>query len=165
MKQLNVLGLVAFGAFALVACDEKKTETTTTTEHTTTTVDKKADNTAAEKKAEVDNKIVNAEKLGKGGGPAMAGSREWGRDRVAQARCDHYSTCSDIAKGKKYDSMDSCLTREKADLDKDWSMDKCTKMDSQRLDACLAAFKDKKCDAIFNTSPSECAESKVCLEN
>ena len=173
MKQLKALGLVAFGALALAACDDKSrtTENTGATDHPTTVVDdhaKKVDTTATEKKADLDKRIDNDDKLGtpsgKGGGPTMAGSREWGRDKVAQARCAHYSTCSDIAKGKKYDTMDSCLTREKADLDKDWSMDKCTKMDSQRLDSCLAAFKDKKCGEIFNTSPSECAESKVCLE-
>lgn len=101
----------------------------------------------------------------KGGGPvATNGEREKARDRLATARCDHYKQCGDIAKDKKYDTIDSCLTREKAAIDKDWSLDDCPRIDTPRLEACLSAVTAKKCDGLFSTSPSECADSKVCIK-
>jgi hypothetical protein len=135
-----------------------------------TTAEKKAEKKAeeigekVEKKSDEAKPEIKNEPKGMGGGPAVAGTREWARDRTAQVRCDHYMACGDIAKDKKYDTMDSCLTRERASLDKDWTVGDCPKIDTPRLEACITAVKAKKCDTLFNTTPSECAESKVCIK-
>ena len=101
----------------------------------------------------------------KGGGPvASNGEREKARDRLAAARCDHYKRCGDVASGKKYDSYDSCVTQQRASVDKDWSVDDCPRIDTPRLDACLQAMTAKKCDSLLGGMPSECAESKVCIK-
>lgn len=136
------LGIGVFAVLSLVACERRETRVET------------HDEPAVTKKDEP-----------KGGGPvATSGERERARDRLAAARCDHYKTCGDIANDKKYDTYDSCVTREKASIDKDWSVDDCANIDNDRLAACLSAISGKKCDALFESSPSECAESKVCIK-
>lgn len=101
----------------------------------------------------------------KGGGPiASNGEREKARDRLAAAHCDHLKRCGDVASGKKYDSYDSCITQQRASVDKDWSVDDCTRIDTPRLDACLQAMTAKKCGSLLGGTPSECAESKVCIK-
>ncbi|GAC1582953.1 MAG: hypothetical protein NVS3B20_13400 [Polyangiales bacterium] len=171
---------VALGALALAGCDEKRTDTTTSTtpasptyENKAPTVGEGARNEAREAKNEAKGDLNtlghtaerNIEPTAKGGGPMFQeGSREWARDKMAHVRCDHYKGCGDIAKSKKYDTYESCVTRENADLDKDWKLDDCARIDTPRLDACMAAVNAKKCNAIFNTAPSECATSKVCID-
>jgi len=186
MKQLKVLGLVAMASFVLAACDENKRQTDQPTNNSPVTApapgpnnDKTStntgmDNTPADKKADLDKTTgqitgttdksdLKNNPSAMGGGPATEGSREWARDKIAQAHCDFYQGCGDIAKGKKYDDMDSCLTRKKSDLDKDYSVDKCTKIDKDRMNTCIAKIKAQKCGGI-HTDPSECDDSKVCIE-
>ncbi|MEO7094759.1 MAG: DUF6184 family natural product biosynthesis lipoprotein [Polyangiales bacterium] len=172
MIQRKALVLVAASslfAVALGACEEKndKPVTETKTEQKTTAaedkIEKKIDQIGdkAEKKVE---EVKNEAPIATGGGPAVAGSREWAREKMAKIRCEHYTACGDIAMGKKYDTLDSCVTRERADLDKDWALKDCAKIDEPRLDACIAAVKANKCGGIFNTAPSDCAESKICIK-
>lgn len=99
-----------------------------------------------------------------GGGP-VEGSRLWGRDRLAQARCDRFDACGEIAGGKRYESKSACLTREQSDLDDAWSSDKCDHVDSVGLDACLSATRGRTCDAKISSMPSECDRDKVCVSN
>jgi hypothetical protein len=173
MTQLKTLALVAASSLAALAfggCDRNdrvatENRTEQKTENAENKTEKKLDDLGdkIEKKSdEVKNDLTPK---GTGGGPAVAGTREWARDKMASVRCEHYMSCGDIAKDKKYDSMDSCVTRERASLDKDWDLGDCPKIDQPRLDACVAAVKAKKCDALFNTTPSECAESKVCIND
>lgn len=179
MIQLKALAVVAAGslvALGLAGCDqndraatENKAEQKTSaaenkTEKKADELGDKVDNKADQAKNDVKNDINNMAPKATGGGPAVAGTREWARDKMAQVRCDHYMTCGDIAKDKKYDTMDSCVTRERASLDKDWELKDCAKVDEPRLDACITAVKAKKCDTLFNTTPSECNESKVCIK-
>jgi len=175
MIQRKALALVAastLAAFAFGGCDrDDRTATENKTEQKTVNAENKTEKKLDElgdkidkKTDEAKNDLKNDVPKATGGGPAVAGTREWARDRMAQVRCDHYMSCGDIAKDKKYDSMDSCVTRERASLDKDWDLGDCPKVDQPRLDACIAAVKAKKCDAIFNTTPSECADSKVCIK-
>lgn len=162
-NKLTMFGLVAVGALSLAACEDKSGYAdhwrSNDVDHTNTANNnaKPVANPAGPDLAPMSPPTA------KGGGPAV-GSREWARDRMASIRCEHYSTCGDIATGKKYDSQDSCITQERASLDKDWKLDKCTSIDQPRFDACVSAVRAKKCDKIFDTSPSECSESKLCIE-
>ena len=184
MKQI-MLGLVALAPFALAACDQNKTQTDQPANNVTnpapaanndktSTAPATHDDFPAEKKADLDktttgitNSQANNEKTNNptamGGGPSVEGSREWARDRIAQATCDHYQSCGDVAKGKKYDDMNSCVTQRKADADKDYPADKCTKIDKDRLSTCVDKLKAQKC-GILSSTPSECDDSKVCIE-
>ena len=174
MTQLKALALVAAGSIAalgLAGCEDRTAPETKTEQKTSAAenkTEKKADELGdkIEKKTDQAKNDVNNAVTPKatGGGPSVAGTREWARDKMAQIRCDHYMTCGDVAKDKKYDTMDSCVTRERASLDKDWELKDCAKIDEPRLDSCIAAVKAKKCDTLFNTTPSECAESKVCIK-
>ncbi|MGZ3451946.1 MAG: DUF6184 family natural product biosynthesis lipoprotein [Polyangiales bacterium] len=148
----NLTKIALFAGLSLVAC-ERRENTNAMRDQTPGTP------TPVEEK--------KAEDLGKGGGPmapmGAATERTQARDRLANARCEHYKSCGDIAKGKKFDTVESCVTREKADLDKDWKMADCPKVDTPRLDACIAAVNAEKC-GLFSSTPSECKESKVCIK-
>jgi hypothetical protein len=153
MTHLPKLVVFAVAGLSLVACDRRD-------DHTTSMRDDSPYKSNIDKKTNDD-----LESLGKGGGPiGTDGERTKARDRLASARCEHFKSCGNVAMGKKYDTIDSCVTREKADLDKDWSLDDCPRIDGPRLDACIAAVNAQKCDALFSSSPSECAESKVCIK-
>lgn len=164
MKQIKVLGLVAIASLALVACEQQNKSQT----------DRPANTVTNPAPAAHDDKTSTSPNLGTtpaekthptamGGGPAVEGSREWARDEIAAARCDHHQSCGDVAKGKKFEDMDSCLTRVKADMDKDYPADKCAKIDKDRLSACTAKLKSQKCGGI-TMDPSECDRGKVCIE-
>jgi hypothetical protein len=176
MKQHSRLALVACAALLLAACERKENRSETERSNTgggpgaqpTTPVG--SEMATAEKKAE--RKGIMEEQPGTmgsggatGGGPieGQMGSRSWARDKLASARCEHWQTCGEIAKGKKYDTLDSCVTRERADLDKSWTLDKCQKIDSPRLDTCLKATRDLKCAKVIAKSPDECDQDKVCM--
>ena len=175
MTQRKALVLIAGSlvAVSIGACDRTdqpvtETKTEQKTEAKTNAAENKTEKKLDQLGEKIDKKVDETKNdfapKGTGGGPAVAGSREWARDKMAKIRCDHYTTCGDVATGKKYDTMDSCVTRERASLDKDWELKDCAKIDEPRLDACIAAVKAKKCDTLFNTTPSECAESKVCIK-
>lgn len=151
MKLIHISSVALLSTVALFACERRETARR-----------EEAPVTVAPKAPE---ESKPAEPGPVGGGPAtMGGERERARDRLAGARCDHYKSCGDIAADKKYDTYDSCLTREKADIDKDWKVEDCSNIDNDRLSACVSAVSGKKCDVLFETSPSECAESKVCIK-
>ena len=173
MIQITKIAVVACGALALAACEKRADGTYSTPTPTGPGYEqKKTDETPSESKVKKDlddlTKIADKKVEGpnaKGGGPMyQEGSREWARDKMAHVRCDHYKSCGDVARDKKYDTYDSCVTRENANLDKDWKLDECGKIDTPRLDACMKAVQTKKCDVLFNTTPSECATSKVCID-
>lgn len=156
MKLIKISSVAVLSTVALFACERREVHTETV-RRDEPVVTKSTEPLPAPKTTEEQGPM--------GGGPGtMHSEREHARDRLAAARCDHYKTCGDIAKDKKYDTLDSCLTREKADIDKDWKVDDCSNIDNDRLSACLAAVTGKKCDMLFHTSPSECAESKVCIK-
>ena len=180
MKRI-IFGLVAIAPLALVACDQNKqsdppTNNTVTNPAPAANNDKTStapathDDFPDQKKADLDKTTsgVMGEKTNNptamGGGPSVEGSREWARDRIAQATCDHYQSCGDIAKGKKYDDMNSCLTQRKADADKDYPAAKCTKIDKDRLSTCIDKLKAQKCGGVLTGTPSECDDGKVCIE-
>lgn len=152
MKPIHMASFAAVALLSLPACDRSDTR------RDEQIVTPKSDEALAPKH------IEKKEPGSVGGGPATVGERERARDRLAAARCDHYKTCGDVAKDKKYDSYDSCLVREKADIDKDWKVDDCAQIDDDRFNVCVTAVSGKKCDALFKSSPSECAESKVCMK-
>ena len=165
MKQL-IIGLVALAPLALVACDQNKSQSeqpasnvaATTNNDKTSTAGTTTGNTAMTNTATG----MNTNPTAVGGGPAM-GSRDWARDQIAQAYCNYFQGCGDVAKGKKYDDMDGCLTQRKADADKAFPADKCTKIDRDRFNACVDKIKSQKCGGLSST-PSECDDSKVCIE-
>jgi hypothetical protein len=161
MTHLPKLVLFAVAGLSLVACERRDNGTTTMHDDTPyrSNVDKKT--------SDIDKKTNDdLDSLGKGGGPIIGtdGERIKARDRLASARCEHYKSCGNVAVGKKYDTIESCVTREKADLDKDWKLEDCPRVDTPRLDACITAVNAQKCDALFSSTPSECAESKVCIK-
>lgn len=164
MVQLKKLTLVALGALALAACDQNRDAPAgTVVDHWDTSKLNVPGKGHGEVASKGDGVLVAP--TAKGGGPAAeSNSFASARDRVAALRCEHYQSCGDVASGKKYDTMDSCVTREKADIDKSWASDKCGKVDQARLDTCLAKMHEKKCGAIFTTFPGECDQDKVCID-
>jgi hypothetical protein len=98
-----------------------------------------------------------------GGGPA-AGSRTSARDQLAQARCERFDACGEIASGKRYDTKSACVTREQSDLDDAWKSEDCDHVDQVGLDACLNATRGRTCDAKLSSMPSECDRDKVCVK-
>lgn len=164
--KIRILTLVSLGVLGLAACEERRTTSddnrSTVSREEPKPVTPTTPSEPATPKSESEKNIDNAPAGGIGGGPAAA-EREKARDRLAGVRCDHYKQCGDVAKGKKYDTMDSCLTREKADIDKDWKVDDCPRVDTPRLDTCITALQAKKCGGL-SSSPSECDTSKVCIK-
>jgi hypothetical protein len=96
-----------------------------------------------------------------GGGPF---SRASARDRIAERRCTHLASCSAIAKGKTYDTLDSCRVHEAAKVDDDLHDDRCDTVDAARLDTCERAVVAKKCDAFFTTWPDACERAALCAK-
>lgn len=91
----------------------------------------------------------------KGGGPHAG--HEGARDALANARCQYLHSCGEIQTGKRYTSIQSCFAEEKKRFADDLAG--CSAIDPTKVDACVAAWRAKTCDAFFVRTPDACEDT------
>lgn len=177
MQRLKTIVLGTCVALALVAC-ERKSDSTTGYERPADNRDNRGQTDQDKPKENIGNEMTEGEKrvekpveqppmmpavpTGMGGGPTVS-TPTAARELLAGAQCDRLKSCGEIAKGKAFDTYDACVSARQMDLGKTWSLDKCDKVDSTRLETCLKSTRGLSCDSKQTTMPSDCRADDVCM--
>ncbi len=88
-----------------------------------------------------------------GGGPPI--ERAAALEALVKANCQHLYSCGAIAGGEKYDTLDACRLEERRALETDVE---CANLASSKLNACVTALADKKCDPLVKNTPAACKD-------
>jgi hypothetical protein len=173
MQRLQAFVFGGCLAFALAAC-ERKNDSTTGYERP---ADNRGQNAPNKPKENVGNEMSEGEQrvekpveqaptipavpTGMGGGPTTS-TPTAARELLAGAQCDRLKSCGAVAKGKSFETYDACVSARQTDLAKNWSLDKCSKIDSSRLETCLKSTRGLSCESKQAAMPSECSNNTLC---
>ncbi|EYF06633.1 Hypothetical protein CAP_1763 [Chondromyces apiculatus DSM 436] len=86
-------------------------------------------------------------------------------NQIAQARCEQMQRCGNIAQGKKYPTMDACLTEVRRDWQEDLNAYECPQgYDQKELSECLSDLRNESCNSPLSRlgSAVSCRSSDIC---
>ncbi len=72
--------------------------------------------------------------------------------RIATTRCDREQACNDIGGGKTYVSRDACMNQMQGSIANELNSYNCPSgLNAQKVDDCLSAIHEEKCDHPLDT--------------
>lgn len=87
--------------------------------------------------------------------------------RIADARCAHERSCSNIGPGRHYLSIEACSQKTQANVMSDLNINDCPGgVAPKELDACVAAIEAESCGNVLDKVEriTACRTSALCLK-
>jgi hypothetical protein len=81
---------------------------------------------------------------------------------LTSERCHRQLSCDNIGAGKKWDTLDACMTATRKVTRDQLVNTSCPAFDSGELSMCLDDTRDQRCEDVGDSTPDSCASVRLC---
>lgn len=151
MKLHPCLILIGTAACLALACDQNKSGETTTTGATVTPTVNNAE-TATPRDTTPTAGLLDTD------------PNDSAIDRITSARCAREFACNRVGSGKKWTDDNACRRETRQNVRGDYNSTECHVIQSDKLQSCVDAIRDEKCDTLIGPDFGVCRRGNICSE-